>query len=202
MLEKWPHGAPFGPFWPQCSDQIHPPSTTRTPFRTVSRRNSEVRYAPARWDTTAAGSAVTLKRASVSYVRADHEVLYSVHKKLIIPLTSRIILTLSLTKQALRRGDTLVVWRLDRLGRSLRHLIDTITDLGNRGVGFKSLQENIDTTTSGGKLVFHIFGALELPSIGWLLFLPDNSPNDWTASCPTVVTFATRLLTEALSKAA
>src|SRR3712207_2501380 len=60
----------------------------------------------------------------------------------------------------LRAGDTLVVWRLDRLGRSLRHLIDTITELAERGVGFKSLQENIDTTTSGGKLVFHIFGAL------------------------------------------
>src|SRR5215216_3797473 len=60
----------------------------------------------------------------------------------------------------LREGDTLVVWRLDRLGRSLRHLIDTITSLQERGVGFKSLTENIDTTTSGGKLVFHIFGAL------------------------------------------
>jgi len=60
----------------------------------------------------------------------------------------------------LRAGDTLVVWRLDRLGRSLRHLIDTITELDERGVGFKSLQENIDTTTSGGKLIFHIFGAL------------------------------------------
>src|SRR5215212_4247135 len=60
----------------------------------------------------------------------------------------------------LRRGDTLVVWRLDRLGRSLRHLIDTITELGDKGIGFKSLQENIDTTTSGGKLVFHIFGSM------------------------------------------
>jgi DNA invertase Pin-like site-specific DNA recombinase len=60
----------------------------------------------------------------------------------------------------LRAGDTLVVWRLDRLGRSLRHLIDTITALHDRGVAFKSLQENIDTTTSGGKLVFHIFGSL------------------------------------------
>jgi DNA invertase Pin-like site-specific DNA recombinase len=60
----------------------------------------------------------------------------------------------------LRSGDTLVVWRLDRLGRSLRHLIDTVTDLQARGIGFKSLQESIDTTTSGGKLVFHIFGAL------------------------------------------
>jgi DNA invertase Pin-like site-specific DNA recombinase len=60
----------------------------------------------------------------------------------------------------LREGDTLVVWRLDRLGRSLRDLIDTITHLGSRGVGFKSLQENIDTNTSGGKLVFHIFGSM------------------------------------------
>ncbi len=53
-----------------------------------------------------------------------------------------------------------MVWKLDRLGRSLKHLIETVTDLSNRGVGFRSLQEAIDTTTSGGKLVFHIFGAL------------------------------------------
>src|SRR3954449_11123309 len=59
-----------------------------------------------------------------------------------------------------REGDILVVWRLDRLGRSLQHLIETITLLNNRKVGFRSLTENIDTTTSGGKLVFHIFGAL------------------------------------------
>jgi DNA invertase Pin-like site-specific DNA recombinase len=59
-----------------------------------------------------------------------------------------------------RKGDTLVVWRLDRLGRSLPHLITTMTDLLERGIGFKSLTENIDTTTSGGKLIFHIFGAL------------------------------------------
>jgi DNA invertase Pin-like site-specific DNA recombinase len=59
-----------------------------------------------------------------------------------------------------RKGDTLVVWRLDRLGRSLPHLIATMTDLEGRGIGFKSLTENIDTTTSGGKLIFHIFGAL------------------------------------------
>jgi DNA invertase Pin-like site-specific DNA recombinase len=59
-----------------------------------------------------------------------------------------------------RKGDTLVVWRLDRLGRSLPHLIVTMTDLEERGIGFKSLTENIDTTTSGGKLIFHIFGAL------------------------------------------
>jgi len=60
----------------------------------------------------------------------------------------------------LREGDTLVVWRLDRLGRSLRELIDRITQLNDRKVGFRSLTEQIDTTTSGGKLIFHIFGAL------------------------------------------
>ena len=59
-----------------------------------------------------------------------------------------------------RSGDTLVVWKLDRLGRSLPHLIETITGLNNRGIGFKSITEAIDTTTSGGKLIFHIFGAL------------------------------------------
>jgi DNA invertase Pin-like site-specific DNA recombinase len=59
-----------------------------------------------------------------------------------------------------REGDTLVIWRLDRLGRSLKHLIEIITKLNNRKVGFQSITENIDTTTSGGKLVFHIFGAL------------------------------------------
>jgi DNA invertase Pin-like site-specific DNA recombinase len=60
----------------------------------------------------------------------------------------------------LRAGDTLVVWRLDRLGRTLKQLIATITDLSDHRIGFKSLQENMDTTTSGGKLIFHIFGAL------------------------------------------
>src|SRR5512132_2890523 len=59
-----------------------------------------------------------------------------------------------------RPGDTLVVWKLDRLGRSLPHLIETITGLNNRKIGFRSITEAIDTTTSGGKLVFHIFGAL------------------------------------------
>jgi len=62
--------------------------------------------------------------------------------------------------EQLRPGDTLVVWRLDRLGRSLRHLIDVVTGLDERGVGFRSLRENIDTTTAGGRLVFHLFGAL------------------------------------------
>ena len=62
--------------------------------------------------------------------------------------------------EQLRAGDTLVVWRLDRLGRSLQHLLVTLTDLDKRGIGFRSLTENIDTTTSGGRLVFHIFGSI------------------------------------------
>jgi DNA invertase Pin-like site-specific DNA recombinase len=60
----------------------------------------------------------------------------------------------------LRPGDTLVVWKLDRLGRSLRHLVDTVTGLAERGVGFRSLQVQVDTTIPGGKLVFHVFAAL------------------------------------------
>jgi DNA invertase Pin-like site-specific DNA recombinase len=60
----------------------------------------------------------------------------------------------------LREGDTLVVWRLDRLGRSLKHLIEMVGILEEKSIGFCSLQESIDTTSSGGKLIFHIFGAL------------------------------------------
>ena len=59
-----------------------------------------------------------------------------------------------------RNGDTLVVWKLDRLARSLRQLIETVEGLEARKVGFRSLTEAIDTTTSGGRLVFHIFAAL------------------------------------------
>jgi DNA invertase Pin-like site-specific DNA recombinase len=60
----------------------------------------------------------------------------------------------------LRAGDTLVVWKLDRLGRSMSHLIDKIGELASRGIGFRSLTENIDTTTPGGMLVFNIIGSL------------------------------------------
>src|SRR5215510_6825172 len=60
----------------------------------------------------------------------------------------------------LREGDTLVVWRLDRLGRSLPHLIETVTALQRQGVAFQSITEYIDATNATGKLVFHIFGAL------------------------------------------
>lgn len=62
--------------------------------------------------------------------------------------------------RTLRKGDTLVVWKLDRLARSLKDLVEIVHDLNERGVGFRSLTESIDTTSSGGRLVFHIFGAL------------------------------------------
>jgi len=62
--------------------------------------------------------------------------------------------------EVLRAGDTFVVWKLDRLGRSLSHLVETIQDLHQQGIHFKSLQENIDTTSGAGKLVFHLFAAL------------------------------------------
>ncbi len=65
--------------------------------------------------------------------------------------------------KALRKGDTLIVWKLDRLGRDLRHLVNTVHELTTRGVGFKVLAghgASIDTTTANGKLVFGIFAAL------------------------------------------
>ena len=60
----------------------------------------------------------------------------------------------------IRKGDTLVVWKLDRLGRSLKHLIQVMQMLDERGVYFRSVQESLDTSTPGGKLIFHVFGAL------------------------------------------
>jgi DNA invertase Pin-like site-specific DNA recombinase len=59
-----------------------------------------------------------------------------------------------------RAGDTLVVWKLDRLARSLKQLTETVEMLSEREIGFRSLTENIDTTSSGGRLIFHVFGAL------------------------------------------
>jgi DNA invertase Pin-like site-specific DNA recombinase len=67
---------------------------------------------------------------------------------------------LSQCLRMLRKGDVLIVWKLDRLARSLKDLVEIIQDLNDREVGFKSLTESIDTTSSGGRLVFHIFGAL------------------------------------------
>ena len=60
----------------------------------------------------------------------------------------------------IKNGDVLVVWKLDRLGRSLRHLIELIETLREKGVDFQSLSDGISTTTAGGQLVFHIMGAL------------------------------------------
>ena len=59
-----------------------------------------------------------------------------------------------------RAGDTIIVWKLDRLGRSINHLIQTLNSFNEQKIGFKSLHENVDTTTSTGKLIFHIFSAL------------------------------------------
>ncbi len=59
-----------------------------------------------------------------------------------------------------RAGDTIIVWKLDRLARSLKQLIETVEDLEKRGIGFKSITESIDTSTSGGRLIFHIFASL------------------------------------------
>lgn len=59
-----------------------------------------------------------------------------------------------------RESDVLVVYKLDRLGRSLRHLVDVVHGLGERGVGFRSLTEQLDTTTPGGRLIFHVFAAI------------------------------------------
>jgi DNA invertase Pin-like site-specific DNA recombinase len=62
--------------------------------------------------------------------------------------------------KALRAGDTLVVWRLDRLGRSLPNLVQIVTELEQRGIGFESLTEKIETGSAAGKLIFHVFAAL------------------------------------------
>ena len=67
---------------------------------------------------------------------------------------------LGICLKTLRKGDVLVVWKLDRLARSLKDLVEIISELDEREVGFKSLTESIDTTSAGGKLIFHIFGAL------------------------------------------
>ena len=67
---------------------------------------------------------------------------------------------LALVLDQLRRGDTLVVWKLDRLGRSLPHLLDTVALIEAKGAGFRSLTEQIDTTTPAGRLVFNVFASI------------------------------------------
>jgi DNA invertase Pin-like site-specific DNA recombinase len=61
---------------------------------------------------------------------------------------------------ALQPGDVLTVWRLDRLGRSTPHLVTVVNDLAQRGIGFQSITEAMDTTTAGGELIFHVMAAL------------------------------------------
>ena len=90
-----------------------------------------------------------LTRAGVSRIFEDHA-----------PGASRRRPGLDAALAQLTAGDTLVVWKLDRLGRSLPNLIGLVQGLGERDIGFQSLSENIDTTTAGGRLVFHIMGAL------------------------------------------
>ena len=89
----------------------------------------------------------------------------------------------------LRPGDTLVLWKLDRLGRSLRHLVDTVTGLADRGVGFRSLQEAIDTTTPGGRLVFHVFASLAEFKRD---LIRERPPPAWPPLAPVAVTVAAR----------
>lgn len=91
-----------------------------------------------------------LERAGCEKIYTDHGVSGATH--------SRHGLDRALA--ALRTGDKLVVWRLDRLGRSLSHLVQLLEKLGRRKVRFHSVTENIDTTSSGGRLVFHMMAAL------------------------------------------
>jgi len=84
----------------------------------------------------------------------------------------------------LRPEDTLVVWRLDRLGRSIRHLIDFLADLETRGIGFRSLTETIDTTSPGGRLVFHLFAALAQFERELIKERTNAGPGAWPARGP------------------
>ncbi len=105
-------------------------------------RVSTIDQSPAlQFDALAAAGCVKVFEDRASGVRADRAGLRS-------------------ALEYVREGDVLVVWKLDRLGRSLPHLIETVTTLEKSGVGFRSVTEAIDTTTPGGRLVFHLFGAL------------------------------------------
>ena len=102
--------------------------------------------------------------ASEQNAQLQRDALYAVgceqiyEEKTAVSKTERPELQLCL--KSLAEGDELIVWKLDRLGRSLQHLIEIISDLESRKVGFKSVTENIDTTNSTGALIFHLFGSL------------------------------------------
>lgn len=91
-----------------------------------------------------------LRSAGCDRVFEDHGVSGAVEKRR----------GLNAVLRTLRKGDTLVVWRLDRLGRSIRHLIDVITKLQTRGIEFRSVTENIDTSSAGGRMIFHVIAAM------------------------------------------
>lgn len=91
-----------------------------------------------------------LRSAGCGRVFEDHGVSGAVEKRR----------GLNAVLRTLRKGDTLVVWRLDRLGRSIRHLIDVITKLQARGIEFRSVTENIDTSSAGGRMIFHVIAAM------------------------------------------
>jgi DNA invertase Pin-like site-specific DNA recombinase len=95
-----------------------------------------------------------LAAASVDQIFLDHAAGALAERPELITLLAQV-----------RPGDTLVVWRLDRLGRSTAHLIQTVTELGERGIGFQSLTEAIDTTTSAGRLLFGILASLAASSV-------------------------------------
>lgn len=101
-------------------------------------------------DQTTAGQIEALEAAGCDQIFSDNGISGST--------TSRPELDELL--QIIAEGDELVVWRLDRLGRSMQHVVTLVSELGERGVQFRSLTENLDTTTASGELIFHIFASL------------------------------------------
>lgn len=91
-----------------------------------------------------------LRKAGCAKIYEDHGISGAIQKRR----------GLAAVLRSLKRGDTLVVWRLDRLGRSIRHLIDVIARLQARGVEFHSISENIDTNSAGGRMIFHVIAAM------------------------------------------
>jgi DNA invertase Pin-like site-specific DNA recombinase len=126
------------------SDRQNPPQATRNLRRHIG-------YARVSTDEQSLNLQVSaLKASGCTEIFQDHGVSGAVAKR---P-------GLEAAFQRLKPGDVFVVWRLDRLGRSLPHLIEVVNWLADKGVDFHSLSESIDTSSSGGRLIFHIMGAL------------------------------------------